>query len=140
MKRLLLVVAVALGLGCGGSVWEGTYTGTFFFSDICTDGFASNTDQNTEWMVTQNGGVLTISQGDAPWCGNLTADIEGSVAVFRPKVCLSYVASDGVTYYPELTSGTVSLNGDRLTGSENFMIDFSSGSCSREADVDVIQR
>jgi hypothetical protein len=140
MKRtLLLVVAAALGTGCG-PFWEGTYSGTYTFSDSCSDGAFSNYVGTTVWTVTQSGGSLAITQQEAD-CGTFTANVDGTTAFLQGKACPSYVY-DNVIYYPQLTDGTVLLRGDHVTASENYVIAFNGaypGSCNRIADIDLIR-
>jgi hypothetical protein len=140
MKRtMLLVVAAALGTGCGGPPWDGTYSGTLSYTDNC----GGSDSQPESWTITQNGSVLTILPLDTT-CGAFTADINGSTATLRQKTCPPYTDSTtGYTYYPEITGGTISLQNTHLTGTETYLNDFSGpsypyqGTCSGTAAIDL---
>jgi hypothetical protein len=139
IRTLLVVAAVVLVTACGPA-WEGTYNGTFSWTETCSDGINTSEATPVEWKLTENGGVLTISPLTGT-CGSFTADIDGANATLRAKSCPSFT-SGGFTYVPQLTGGTVSVKDERLTGLMTFFTNFSgnySGTCNATGGIDLIR-
>ena len=140
-RTLLVVLAAALGIGCGPH-WDGTYSGFITYTDSC-----GGSEQDPEsWTVIQNGGVVTIRPLDTT-CGDFTADLNGSNAVLRSQTCDPlYDPTTGYTYQQHLTGGAITMQGEHLTGSETYIVDFYNGpsypysySCSGTAALDLFR-
>jgi hypothetical protein len=140
MIRKLIVAGAAMLVTACGPAWEGTYAGTFSWTETCSDGLNTSDALPVEWKLTEKGGVLTITPLTGT-CGSFTADIDGANASLRSKSCPSFV-SGNFTYAEQLTGGTVSVKDEHLTGQMTFFTNFSgdySGTCNTNAAIDLVR-
>jgi hypothetical protein len=117
MAKRLLLGAVALLLGCGGedgpSPWLGNWNRTGTQSTTC--GLTSGTNQLTGVVIVTAaaGGAIQTAIDNC----NVLWDVNGNKATLRPgQMCTVSVNGFNVTVTG--TQGTVTLNGNTMTGTE----------------------
>lgn len=120
MRRMLVAAAVLALAGCGPG-FEGTFEGLLSSRVVC--GSAADTAPfAASWRLDDNGRAITITPDVDP-CVNYTAIPDGATADVRRQSCPSY-SGGGFHYYPDVTSGTITVDGDDLDVEMLFTIRF----------------
>lgn len=105
-KSVLTAVFCCFLVACGPS-FAGKWAGGLSYTGSCSDGSVYSGSDPTEWVITERGGLLTITtQGS---CSPLQARVSGQSASLAQKTCPTVTAPGG-TATGTFTGGSLSLN------------------------------
>lgn len=105
MKTLIAVLVVGL-VGCGGSVFQGKWSGDVKSAATCTDNSTATRTDPVTWDIESIASTLINIHPRGGTCGSFQADVvgAGNVATFEPQAC------------PDFTVGTMTFKMNEIGG------------------------